>query len=97
MTPPSRLEVDEAMSGYEEERLGELLRRLPPAPLGWVEAAQLLPRSRRILDTVVSRAEADLEYRRALLADLEAALEAEGIEPTPRLAQEVRRRFSDET
>ena len=33
---------------YDEERLGELLRRLPPAPEGWARAAQELPdRTRR--------------------------------------------------
>lgn len=83
------------MSGYDEERLGEVLRRLPPAPRGWVEAAQELPRARRILDEIVARAEADLEYRRAVLADLEAALANAGVEPsTPALAEELRRRFS---
>ena len=34
-------------TGYDEERLGELLAVLPPAPLGWVEAAQELPRNDR--------------------------------------------------
>ena len=28
---------------YDEERLGELLRVLLPAPAGWVQAAQELP------------------------------------------------------
>jgi hypothetical protein len=26
------------MSGYDEEHIAELLRFLPPAPAGWVEA-----------------------------------------------------------
>jgi hypothetical protein len=83
------------MNGFDEERLGRLLRRLPPAPQGWVEAATELPRARRILDDIVARAEADLEYRRAVLADLEAALADAGIEPArPQLAAELRRRFS---
>jgi hypothetical protein len=83
------------MNGFDEERLGELLRRLPPPPQGWVEAAKELPRARRILDDIVTRAEADLEYRRAVLADLEAALADAGIEPArPELANELRRRFS---
>jgi hypothetical protein len=84
------------MNGFDEEHLGELLRRLPPAPMGWVAAATELPRARRILDDIVARAEADLEYRRAVLADLEAALADAGIEPatTPELADELRRRFS---
>jgi hypothetical protein len=83
------------MNGFDEERLGELLRRLPPPPQGWVEAAKELPCARRILDDIVTRAEADLEYRRAVLADLEAALAAAGIEPArPELADELRRRFA---
>jgi RNA polymerase sigma-70 factor (ECF subfamily) len=81
--------------GFDEELLGELLRRLPPPPQGWVEAAQELPRVRRVLDNIVTRAEADLEYRRAVLADLEAALAASGLQaPTPTLAAELRRRFA---
>ncbi len=80
---------------FDEQRLAELLRRLPPAPQGWTEAAAELPRARRILDDIVARAEADLEYRRAVLADLEAALAEAGIEPaTPALAEELRHRFS---
>ena len=38
---------------YDEEKLGELLRRLPPAPQGWVEAAQELPTARATLDELV--------------------------------------------
>jgi hypothetical protein len=81
------------MTGFDEERIGELLRRLRPAPQGWVEAAKILPRARPILDSIVSRAEADLEYRRALLADLEVALAAEGVEPELRIVAELRNRL----
>ena len=35
---------------YDEEKLGTLLRRLPPAPEGWVRAAQELPAARAALD-----------------------------------------------
>src|ERR671925_588698 len=59
---------------YDESRLGELLRALPPAPQGWVKAAQELPFARAQLDDIVARAEADAEFRRALFADLEDAL-----------------------
>ena len=79
------------VTGFDEQRIGELIRRRPPAPQGWVEAAQILPRARPILDSIVSRAEADLEYRQALLADLEAALAAEGAEPEPLLVTELRK------
>ena len=50
---------------YDEERLAELLRALPPAPEGWVRAAQELPRVRRELDGIVARAVADAEFRKA--------------------------------
>jgi hypothetical protein len=63
---------------YDEERLAELLRTLPPAPEGWVKAAQQLPRARREMDEIVARAEADQKFRAAAMADLEAALEQAG-------------------
>jgi hypothetical protein len=79
--------------GYEEERLGVLLHVLRPAPLGWVEAAQELPAARSSLDDIVARAEADVAFRKALIADLEAALAHEGIEPDRHLVAELRKRF----
>lgn len=83
------------METFDEERLGELLRLLRPAPAGWLRAAQELPAARRSLDGIVARAEADLEFRIALIADLEAALELEGLEPDPRLVDELRRRLPE--
>jgi hypothetical protein len=80
---------------YDESRLGELLRRLRPAPEGWVKAAQELPRVRRELDDIVSRAVADAEFRQALIADLEASLRAEGYEPDVIPLDELRRRLND--
>jgi hypothetical protein len=80
---------------YDEERLAELLRALPPAPEGWVRAAQELPRVRRELDVIVERAVADAEFRKALIADLEAALRAEGYEPEAIPLDELRKRISD--
>ena len=80
---------------YGEERLGELLRLLRPAPAGWLRAAQELPAARRSLDEIVARAEADMEFRKALLADLEATLAQEGLDPTPRLVSELERRFAE--
>jgi hypothetical protein len=79
---------------YDEEKLGELLRRLPPAPQGWVEAAQELPTARAALDDLVARAEADAELRRRILNDLEAALAAEGVEPSSALLAELRTRLA---
>ena len=82
------------MTRYDEERLAELLAALPPAPEPWVRAAQELPLARRGLDEIVARAEADADFRRAVVADLEAALEAAGYEPEPRLVDELRERLS---
>jgi len=83
------------MSGYDAERLAQLIGMLPPAPRGWVRAAQELPAARRGIDEIVARAEADVAFRRTLLADLEAALLAEGYEPERRVLDELRRRLAD--
>ena len=81
------------MTTYDEERLGELLRLLPPAPAGWVEAAQELPRARAELDALVARAEQDAAFRQALVDDLEDALRVAGVEPRPVVVEHLRRRF----
>jgi NADH:ubiquinone oxidoreductase subunit E len=79
---------------HEEERLAELLRALPPAPEGWVKAAQELPRARKEIDEIVARAEADQKFRAAVLADLEAALEQAGYEIDPSLLPAIKNRLS---
>ncbi len=81
---------------YDEERLAELLRALPPAPEGWVRAAQELPRSRRELDDIVARAIADQEFRQALIDDLERALRDVGYEPEALPLEELRRRLDSD-
>ena len=75
------------------EELARLLAVLPPAPLGWVEAAQELPRR-----TPNSRAWSPAPSRMpssapGSVADLEAALAESGISPTPRILAEARRRL----
>src|SRR6187200_3355405 len=80
---------------YDEESLAELLRALPPAPEAWVIAAQELPLVRGSIDELVERAKADAEFREALFADFETALESAGYEPTPRLVESLRLRLSD--
>ena len=77
-----------------EEEIAERLRRLPPAPEAWVRAAQELPRARTPLDGIVARAEADAAYRKAVLADLEAALREEGVDPAAPLLDELRRQLA---
>jgi hypothetical protein len=79
---------------YDEETLGTLLRFLPPAPEGWVRAAQELPAARAALDDLVARAQADAELRRRILNDLEAALAAEGVEPSSALLADLRVRLA---
>jgi hypothetical protein len=60
-----------------------------------VLAAQELPFVRSELDAVVAKAEADAEFRRALIADLEATLAREGYEPDRPLVDALRRHFTD--
>jgi hypothetical protein len=74
------------MTAPDEERLGELLSALPPAPAGWVAAAKSLPAARRALATL----EADLRSG----ADLEAQLRAAGFEPDAALVEAVRRQLA---
>jgi hypothetical protein len=81
------------MTRYDEERLGELLRCLPPAPAGWVRAAQELPRARAGLDALVQRAEQDAAFREALVADLEKELRAAGVEPRRAVVDHLRARL----
>jgi hypothetical protein len=83
------------VSAFDEARLAELIGALPPAPQGWVQAAQELPLARREIDEIVSLAEADAEFRAALIEDLEAALARRGFEPSRPLIDELRRRFTD--
>ena len=79
---------------YDEERLGQLLAMLRPAPEGWIEAAQVLPGARSRIDEIVARAEADASFRDAVLENLEAAIAQAGFEPAPPLVEALRRRFS---
>jgi hypothetical protein len=78
---------------YEDQRISRLLAALPPAPRGWVEAAQELPLARAQLDEIVARAEADERFRTRVLTDLEGALAAEGFEPHPALLDALRARL----
>ena len=81
------------MSAYDHDTLARLIAALPPAPVGWVRAAQELPAARRGIDEIVARAEADVAYRERVVADLESALAEAGIEPTAPILDELRARF----
>lgn len=78
---------------HDEQRIAQLLRLLPSAPEGWVRAAQELPSARTGLDGLAARAEADAAERARILANLEEALAAEGIEPTPTIVATLRSRL----
>jgi hypothetical protein len=80
---------------FEEERLAELLVSLRPAPAGWAEAARVLPRARAAIGALIARAEEDAAFRNRLVADLEGALAREGVEPEPRVVEELRSRLGD--
>jgi len=82
------------MKAFDEERLALLIRALPQAPKGWVRAAQELPFAHGELDEIVARAEADIAFRERLIADLEAAIAAEGYERDPAVLAALRVRFS---
>ena len=55
------------MTARDDEYIAELLSALPPAPAAWVAAALEIPRTRRELEDVMRRVEADEEFRRAVL------------------------------
>ncbi len=83
------------MSGYDEQTLAELIALLPPAPEAWVAAARQIGPARRTLDTIVERAREDVQYRGRVLADLEAALQSEGVEPDRYAVELLRQRVSE--
>ena len=78
---------------YDEEAIGRALRELPRPPDGWILAAQQLPAARAALHGLVERALADASVREAVLADLDAALRAEGVKPDRRSAAVLRARL----
>jgi hypothetical protein len=81
------------MNASDHDALARLIAALPPAPRGWVRAAQELPAARRGIDDIVERAAADAAYRTRVVADLESALADVGIAPTPPVLDELRERF----
>jgi hypothetical protein len=80
----------------DEVTIGRMLRELPRPPAGWIRAAQELPAARAALDGLVARAEADARLRDEMLADLEAALRQEGVEPHRRNVAALRARLGDD-
>jgi hypothetical protein len=88
------MKMGDSMRRNEIEELAQLLALLPPAPTGWVEAAQELPRTRAGLDALIARAEQDAAVRARMLENLEQALMESDLPPTPRLVEEARRRLA---
>ena len=81
------------MPAYDEEKLGELLNALPPAPEAWVRAAKEIPQMRDRLNLIVERAEADDDYRRKVVANPEAALEAADVAAHAQAVEILRRKL----
>jgi hypothetical protein len=81
------------MTTYDIDAIARLLAALPPAPAGWVAAAQQLPQARAAFDSLLEQAAADAELRARLIADLEAALTDAGIVPTPHFVELARERL----
>ena len=81
------------VSTHDIGRLARRLAALPPAPEGWLVAAQELPQVRRTLDDLLAQAESDAGLRDRLVADLESALAESGIRPTPRIVHEAQLRL----
>jgi hypothetical protein len=80
---------------YDEATLARLLRLLPPAAEAWVTAARELRRADRGLAQVLALAEADAEFRPALIDELEEALCGAGFEPGPTPVRDLRERLGD--
>jgi hypothetical protein len=78
---------------FDEQQLAELLGALPPAPAAWVAAAKELPLARRELEDLVERAVADENFRRAVEADIEAAIREAGCVPDPITVAALRARL----
>jgi hypothetical protein len=81
------------MTSYDIDEIARLLGALPPAPVGWVTAAQQLPRARAAFDSLLERAEADAELRNRIITDLETVLGQAGIVATPSLVELARKRL----
>jgi len=79
-----------------EERLAELLALLPPAPAGWVAAAQELPAARRALEEIDARVLADVDTRARETAELEAAIARAGLEASPERVAALRHLLAED-
>ena len=83
------------MAAYDEEKLGEILSALPPAPAAWVRAAKDLPVMQLGLDAIVQRADADEEYRRRVIENPLAVLEEAEVVAHVDAVEILRRRLDE--
>ena len=74
-----------------EERIARLLRELPPAPTGWIEAAAALPAARRALEHIDEQVVQGAAERAEITAAIEEALRAADVAPTPEHVLALRR------
>jgi hypothetical protein len=81
---------------YDEERLGDLLSALSPAPEAWVRAAKDAPFARQRLNEILERASADEEYRRRAVADPQSVLEEADVVAHTDNIEIIRKRLEDE-
>jgi hypothetical protein len=84
------------VNAYDEERLGDLLSALPPAPEAWVKAVKEAPLAHQRLDEIVERAKADEDYRRRVVTDPERALEEADVVAHAQNVEIIRKRLEDE-
>lgn len=83
------------MSETPEHEIARLIAKLPPAPTGWVLAAQQLPAARAAIDGLVEQALADAEARKRIRCDLEGALRSAGVQPRRETLETLRARLDD--
>jgi hypothetical protein len=81
---------------YDEERLGDLLSALPPAPEAWLRAAKDGPLVRQRLEEIVERAKEDEDYRRHVVADPESALEEADVVAHAENVEVIRKRLDEQ-
>ena len=84
------------VTSFDEERLGDLLSALPPAPAAWVQAAKEVPLVRQRLDEIVERARADDDYRARVVANPEKALEEADVVAHSENVEIIRKQLEDE-
>lgn len=75
-----------------EERIGELLAHLPPAPAAWVERAARIPRVQRDLADVQRRLDEDALLREAFKRDGGRALRDAGLSVDDEVVEHLRDR-----